>query len=80
MRHVVQPMLQCLSVYVTAEQGACNSLFAIASQEFKKQDIGEYFTPVGTKGKPSEKATNASLAAELWDWTEKEMQGRGFLD
>jgi hypothetical protein len=73
-------MLKCMSVYVTAEQGAYTSLFAVASQDFKVQDIGQYFTPVAKKTQPSKKANNAKLAADLWDWTEKEMRSRGLLE
>lgn len=39
---------------------------------------GYYWRPVGSKSKGSGHAQNAALADELWEWTEKEFDKRGY--
>jgi len=77
---MLQPVLQALGVYSTADEGSYSSLFAVASQDFKESDVGGYFVPTAKKGKPSKKAGNEKLAEELWSWSEKEMRSKGFID
>jgi retinol dehydrogenase-12 len=61
-------------VTATVETGAKNQLWAATS----KQGIanGEYYTPVGVSGKGSAYSTDGKLAAQLWEWTEKELEGQ----
>ncbi|KIV79142.1 hypothetical protein PV11_06722 [Exophiala sideris] len=73
------PILRCLSVYITPEEGSYNSLWAVASPQVTAGMSGEYFVPVGVKKEPSKFARGAQLADKLWEWTEKEMMSKGFL-
>lgn len=66
-------------VFSTVEQGARNQLWAATGN---KHDLksGEYYTPVGVSGQGSWKASDAMLAAELWEWTENELKGYEIVD
>ena len=61
----------------TASTGAFNQLWATASP---KQDIvnGAYYTPVGSLSKASGYGQDAQMARELFDWTEKELESKGY--
>jgi len=74
------PLLRCFGVYMNPEQGAYTSLFAVASREFRREDSGSYFVPFGKKTAPSKKARDEVLAEKLWEWTETEMRGKGFIE
>jgi NAD(P)-dependent dehydrogenase (short-subunit alcohol dehydrogenase family) len=74
------PILRCLGVYITPEQGSYNSLWAVASPDVTADMSGQYFMPVGVPKTPSKLATNATLAKKLWDWTVEEMKGKGFVE
>jgi hypothetical protein len=79
----IQKALQCFGVYVSPDEGAYGSLFCVASSEFKPEMSGEYFVPdskAGTKiGKPSKSAADGELAVKLWEWSERELKGKGFI-
>jgi NAD(P)-dependent dehydrogenase (short-subunit alcohol dehydrogenase family) len=74
------PILRCLGVYITPEQGSYNSLWAVASPDVTADMSGQYFMPVGVPKPPSKLANNATLAKKLWDWTVEEMKGKGFIE
>ncbi|KIX06207.1 uncharacterized protein Z518_04182 [Rhinocladiella mackenziei CBS 650.93] len=76
----VTPILRCLGMYITPEQGSFNSLWAVAAPDVTAEMSGQYFMPVGVKKAPSKPAQDAELAEKLWDWTEKEMRAKGFLN
>ncbi|KAK5209601.1 hypothetical protein LTR99_007637 [Exophiala xenobiotica] len=73
------PILRCLGMYITPEQGSYNSLWAVASPDVTADMSGQYFMPVGVPKPPSKLANNATLAKKLWDWTVEEMKGKGFI-
>ncbi|KAJ7091109.1 oxidoreductase [Mycena epipterygia] len=60
----------------TPEEGVLNQLWAAT---VNKSDLrlvnGEYYTPVGVRGKHTKRSTDGKLAGELWEWTEKELEG-----
>ncbi|KIY00021.1 uncharacterized protein Z520_04659 [Fonsecaea multimorphosa CBS 102226] len=81
--HTLVPLLRCMGVYITPEQGSYNSLWAVAAAPEVSRDMsGHYFIPVGERKQPSKLAQDpeGTLAGKLWDWTEREMRGKGFLD
>lgn len=55
-------------------EGSWNSCWAATS---KKDGIvnGGFYVPVGVKGKKLRENDNEKLARELWEWTEKELEG-----
>lgn len=57
----------------TAETGARNQVWASVSDQAKS---GEYYTPVGVVGNDNKLARDDGLAARLWEWTEKELEGQ----
>ncbi|KAJ7479964.1 oxidoreductase [Mycena galericulata] len=59
---------------LTPAEGARNQLWAATA---KKQSIvnGAYYEPVGVPGKLIRKAKDAKLAGQLWEWTQKELEG-----
>ncbi|KAI1617290.1 hypothetical protein EDD36DRAFT_159654 [Exophiala viscosa] len=73
------PVLRCLGVYITPEEGSFNSLWAVASPQVTVGISGEYFVPVGVKKEPSKLARDAQLADKLWNWTEQELRSKGLL-
>ncbi|UKZ76229.1 hypothetical protein TrVFT333_003926 [Trichoderma virens FT-333] len=74
------PIMRCLGILDKQEKGAWSSLFAIASNDFKKSDSGAYVVPYAKIGTPSEYARDPSLAENLWQWTESELRGKGLLE
>jgi NAD(P)-dependent dehydrogenase (short-subunit alcohol dehydrogenase family) len=76
----VYPILKCLGVYITPEQGSFNSLWAVAGNEVTADMSGQYFVPVAEKKVPSKLAQDGNLATKLWEWTEREMREKGFLE
>jgi NAD(P)-dependent dehydrogenase (short-subunit alcohol dehydrogenase family) len=59
---------------VTPEEGAYNTLWAATADKAGIVN-GEYYEPVGKLGRHARESKNAELAAKLWDWTEKELEG-----
>lgn len=70
---MVAALLNATGVYITPEQGAYTSLFCAASEEFRKEESGKYFIPLGKEKLPSKYALDEKLAVKLWEWTEEEM-------
>ena len=64
-------------VRVTAEQGALGQLWASVGPR-KKIENGAFYTPVGSKSSGSWLAADGKLAEEFWDWTEKEVESKGY--
>lgn len=62
-------------IAVTVEQGTLNQLWASVSKEVEN---GQYYDPVGKVGSVSKFVGDESQAPLLWEWTEKELEKRGF--
>ncbi|KIW88748.1 uncharacterized protein Z519_10795 [Cladophialophora bantiana CBS 173.52] len=80
---VLTPILRCMGAYITPEQGSYNSLWAVAGTGEGAEAIsGGYFVPVGQRKAPSKLAQDpeGTLASRLWDWTERQMRTKGYLD
>ena len=63
---------------VTPEQCAWNQQWAATAPLGKGEgevESGVYYEPVGVKGKLLKAAADDELAAKLWEWTEKELEG-----
>lgn len=80
MLRAVTPIMRCLGILDEQSKGAWSSLFAIASHEFTAADSGAYVVPYAKIGTPSAHARDVGLAERLWQWTEKELGGRGLLE
>jgi NAD(P)-dependent dehydrogenase (short-subunit alcohol dehydrogenase family) len=59
---------------LTPAEGARNQLWAATAVKSGITN-GEYYEPVGELGKHARKSKDTKLAAELWEWTEKELAG-----
>lgn len=59
----------------SVEDGVRNQLWACVSEEVVS---GEYYEPVGVAGKASKDGKDNGLAAELWEWTERELAAHGY--
>lgn len=59
------------------QEGAKNQLFAATG---KKADLvnGTYYKPIGSASKGNGLAQDSKLATKLWEWTEKELDGKGY--
>ncbi|EGE77498.2 short-chain dehydrogenase/reductase [Blastomyces gilchristii SLH14081] len=53
------------------DRGVRNQLWASVSKDVRS---GEYYEPIGVKGKVSDDGKDDQLARELWEWTEKELR------
>lgn len=73
------PVLNLFGAFIPADRGAYASVFCASSQAMKAEVSGEYFVPLGKVGKPSKHAQNMEIAEKLWQWTEDEMKGKGYL-
>jgi hypothetical protein len=62
------------------EKGAYTQLFAVASDAFSRDQSGEFWQSDTTLGEKSLKAKDKDLAKALWEWTEREMGKRGFIE
>ncbi|KAK2589546.1 hypothetical protein QQS21_012777 [Conoideocrella luteorostrata] len=76
---LVTPIMRCVGILDDRSKGALSSIFAIASEGFKAADSGAYVVPYAKIGTPSALALDQTLATELWNWTEKELGSKGFL-
>ncbi|KAL4860827.1 hypothetical protein BDV12DRAFT_208766 [Aspergillus spectabilis] len=76
----VYTVLKFVGVYSQPSEGASNSLFAVASPDFKAGDSGGYFVPGQKREKPSKAAQDMELANRLWEWTKGEMGRRNLLE
>lgn len=59
---------------VTPEEGAFNQLWASTVSKTELRN-GEYYVPVGVLGQHTKLSLDKKLAGELWEWTEKEIDG-----
>ncbi|KAK4694443.1 hypothetical protein P7C71_g3150, partial [Lecanoromycetidae sp. Uapishka_2] len=61
----------------SVEEGARNQLFAVTG---RKEDLvsGTYYRPIGSASTGNALAKDSKLAAKLWEWTEKELEGKGY--
>jgi hypothetical protein len=75
----VAPIFRLLGLYITIDQCSYNSLFVSASDKFSAEGSGQYFKPFAKKAAASRQANDMKMAAKLWEWTEKEMKGKGLL-
>ena len=64
-------------VRVTAEQGALNQLWASVAPKGEIMN-GAYYKPVGVKASGNPLAADEKLAEEFWEWTEKEVESKGY--
>jgi NAD(P)-dependent dehydrogenase (short-subunit alcohol dehydrogenase family) len=74
---IASPILKCLGVSIAAPQAAATPVFAATSAELVS---GAYLVPVAKVGKESKEAKDGELGKKLWEWTEGELRGKGFLD
>ncbi|KAJ7257889.1 oxidoreductase [Mycena haematopus] len=59
---------------LTPEEGAYNTLWAATANKSKIVN-GEYYEPVGRPGGHARKSRDQKLAKQLWEWTDKELDG-----
>lgn len=69
---VVGPLL-----FGTIQTGAKNQLWAATA---KKEDLknGAYYKPIASLSKGSRYAQDDKLAKTLWEWTQKELEAKGY--
>ncbi|KIX93873.1 uncharacterized protein Z520_10498 [Fonsecaea multimorphosa CBS 102226] len=67
--HLVGPL--------TVQQGALTQLWAAT---WKRQEVknGVYYTPVGKENSGSKQSRDRELAKKLWEWTESELDAKGY--
>ena len=58
----------------TPADGVWNQLWAATGNRAEITN-GEFYEPVGAPGRHDSKSKSQALANELWEWTEKELQG-----
>ncbi|KAL3419709.1 short-chain dehydrogenase/reductase [Phlyctema vagabunda] len=59
------------------ENGAKNQLWAaFAKKGAQGVQSGEYYEPIGVAGKKNASARDEKLTQKLWEWTEKELEGK----
>ncbi|KAL2812694.1 hypothetical protein BJX63DRAFT_432396 [Aspergillus granulosus] len=61
-------------------EGAHNSLFAVASPDFKAGDSGQYFVLGQKRETLSKVAQDMELANRLWEWTKGEIGRNNLLE
>lgn len=59
-------------IWTRVEEGVKGQVWAAVSGDVKS---GEYYTPVGVTGQASAQGKDEGLAREVWEWTEKELEG-----
>ncbi|KAM0718969.1 hypothetical protein Q7P37_006041 [Cladosporium fusiforme] len=72
--------LTTLGMRVSVEECAWNQLWAAAAPLGKGERMvvsGRYYEPVGVEGSLTKAAGDEELAAELWEWTQKELEQYG---
>lgn len=68
-------LIQSIGKKTSVEEGPYNQLWAATCPKGKLVN-GEYYEPVGVVGKRTTRAArDEKLAARLWDWTQKELEG-----
>ncbi|KAK6506428.1 hypothetical protein TWF506_011338 [Arthrobotrys conoides] len=61
------------------DKGALGTLFAVASNDFKRDWSGSYMVPTAKKGWTWRWANDKDLQEKLWKWTEDQLRWKGFL-
>ncbi|KAK6524519.1 hypothetical protein TWF281_011426 [Arthrobotrys megalospora] len=61
------------------EKGCLGSLFAVASNNFKREWSGSYMVPTAKKGWTWRWANDKALQEKLWTWSEEQLRWKGFL-
>jgi retinol dehydrogenase 12 len=56
--------------------GAITQLYAGTSPELTMKDSGKYFIPWAREAQPSKGTQDPALADKLWDYLEKDTQGK----
>jgi hypothetical protein len=56
--------------------GALTQLYAGTYPDFRKEDNGTYFIPWARRGRAAKGCQDVTLAIKLWDYLEKETQGK----
>ncbi|KAL7272174.1 hypothetical protein RUND412_005033 [Rhizina undulata] len=69
--------------FTSVEKGAWNQLYCCTSEDLTMIDGGDYYVPVGTKGRgfiwgTSSYARDQDLAEKLWEWSEAEVAKHGY--
>ncbi|KAJ7030806.1 oxidoreductase [Mycena alexandri] len=59
---------------LTPQQGAYNTLWASTSDKDKIVN-GAFYEPVGVPGRHMRQSRDDKLAAQLWEWSDKELEG-----
>ena len=57
----------------TPQEGSRNQLWAATAPKSGMIN-GSFYEPIGVPGKTDKDSTSEKLAAELWDWTQKELE------
>ncbi|CRG85377.1 putative oxidoreductase C736,13 [Talaromyces islandicus] len=70
---------RCVGILDKVENGSLSSIFAIASDDFKRADSGSYVVPYAKIGQPSKLARDEDLASKLWAWTADQFREKGLL-
>lgn len=56
--------------------GALTQLYAGTCPDLRKEDNGAYFIPWARKGKARKGCQDKDLAIKLWEYLEREIQGK----
>lgn len=57
---------------VSVEEGVKTQLWAATAKGIK---TGEYYEPIGVTGKDNARSKDGTFVKELWDWTQRELEG-----
>ena len=68
--------MRCLGILDEEAKGALSSLFAVASDDFKRSYSGGYVVPYAKIGTPSAAAQDMDKAEELWVSLRKNSEGK----
>ncbi|KIW30106.1 uncharacterized protein PV07_05880 [Cladophialophora immunda] len=62
---------------LTVQQGTLTQLWAAT---WKRQEVknGAYYNPVGKENRGSKQSRDTELAKKLWEWTESELDAKGY--
>lgn len=77
--HAATPIMRCLGILDEEAKGALSSLFAVASDDFKRSYSGGYVVPYAKMGTPSAAAQDMDMAEKLWVFTNEEFGKKGLL-
>ena len=65
-----------LGQLIPSHEGAYNPVWA-ATAKTKDIQSGGFYEPVGKLGEQSKESTDPKLGEELWEWTQKALEGYG---